>query len=71
MDVEGLDYDTLRSNDWSRFRPSFIIAEIHNAITINQANESLTARFLSKENYSIVAKTRNSVIFQHSAPEAR
>ena len=27
IDVEGLDYEVLRSNDWSRYSPEFILVE--------------------------------------------
>ena len=28
IDVEGLDFDVLKSNDWSKYRPKFVLAEI-------------------------------------------
>lgn len=73
IDVEGLDYDVLRSNDWSRYRPEFVLAEIE-ALTVIDATTHRVSVFLADEGYAFVAKTKNTAIFkrveghEHSIP---
>ena len=62
IDVEGLDYSVLRSNDWKVFRPSCIVIETLNT-DLQQACDSTIAIFLIKRNYKIFARTYNSLIF--------
>lgn len=63
VDVEGLDLDVLRSNDWSRFRPKFILVEVLGN-TWETLGASEIARFLSDIGYDIVAKCVNTVFFR-------
>lgn len=38
VDVEGLDEEVLRSNDWNRYRPRLILAETLRTSILNIAN---------------------------------
>jgi FkbM family methyltransferase len=62
VDVEGLDYDVLRSNDWGRYSPEFILVECLGAQTLEQASSDPVAQLLFGQQYSIVAKTMNTVL---------
>jgi FkbM family methyltransferase len=64
VDVEGLDYDVLRSNDWGRYSPEFILVECLGALTLEQASSDPVAQLLFGQQYSIVAKTMNTVLFR-------
>ena len=64
VDVEGLDYDVLRSNDWGRYSPEFILVECLGAQTQEQASSDPVAQLLLGQHYSIVAKTMNTVLFR-------
>jgi FkbM family methyltransferase len=64
VDVEGLDYDVLCSNDWARYSPEFILVECLEASTLEQASSDPVSRLLFSQNYSIVAKTMNTVFFR-------
>ena len=64
IDVEGLDYDVLQSNDWSRYSPEYILVECLGASTLEQASVDPVAKLLSDHHYSIVAKTMNTVLFR-------
>jgi len=69
IDVEGHDLNVLKSNDWEKYRAEFVIAEtIGNDMT--QALGSDTAKFMAEQDYTLIAKTVNSVIFRdaHCAP---
>jgi FkbM family methyltransferase len=63
IDVEGLDYDVLRSNDWARYRPEFVLAEIE-ALTVEDAITHRVSVLLADQGYAFVAKTKNTVIFK-------
>jgi FkbM family methyltransferase len=64
VDVEGLDYDVLRSNDWSRYSPEFILVECVDALTLEEVSSNPVAQLLSGQNYSIIARTMNTVLFR-------
>lgn len=64
VDVEGLDYDVLRSNDWIRYSPEFILVECLGSSTLEQASSDPVAQLLLIQHYSIVAKTMNTVLFR-------
>ena len=63
VDVEGLDLEVLRSNDWSRFRPKLILVEVLGN-TWETLGSSEVTRFLSDLGYDIVAKCMNTVFFR-------
>jgi FkbM family methyltransferase len=62
IDVEGLDFAVLRSNDWSVFRPVCIIVEELNVDLLQSINSEI-ASFLINQGYKIFARTYNSLIF--------
>lgn len=65
IDVEGLDGEVLRSNDWNRYVPHVVMVEDQN--TEARTYEELeTFRFLSPLGYSLIAKTFSTLIFVHS-----
>jgi hypothetical protein len=70
VDVEGLDFDVLRSNDWSRYSPEFILVECLSASTLEETSSDPVAQLLLGQHYSIVAKTMSTVLFRltESAP---
>jgi len=62
VDVEGLDLQVLKSNDWDRFRPRIIIAECL-SLEIENISSDAVYNYLVALNYSIYAKTGHSVVF--------
>lgn len=62
VDVEGLDLQVLKSNDWDRFRPRIIIAECLSMAMEDISSDSVY-RYLMDLDYSVYAKTGHSVIF--------
>jgi FkbM family methyltransferase len=56
VDCEGYDLNVLKSNDWTRFRPSVVVAET--------GPETELARFLKDQRYEVFAWTIGSVLFK-------
>ena len=62
IDVEGLDYDVLLSNNWNRFRPKIILVEILNKSLEDLLNHEIT-KLLNSEGYVVTCKTIHTVFF--------
>lgn len=67
IDVEGLDYQVLASNDWKKYRPKIVLVEDFSP-TIEQLQESKVSTFMLKNNYQLYCKTAHTLIFK-SKPE--
>jgi FkbM family methyltransferase len=63
IDVEGMDFDVIKSNDWSKFKPKFIILESLNSMLKHDLNSDISI-YLSHLDYRLVSKTANSLIFK-------
>lgn len=63
VDVEGRDLDVLRSNDWSTFQPTYVLAE---CLGTNMAEVigGPVSDFMSSVGYEAIAKTANTVFYQ-------
>jgi FkbM family methyltransferase len=64
VDVEGLDYEVLSSNDWQRYRPQYLIVERLDLLTVDGVTGDPIQQLLAAQHYSMVAKTMNSLIFR-------
>lgn len=63
VDVEGHDLEVLRSNDWSRYRPEFVVVEKHEDV-IQKILESDVAMFLDKVGYSLYSWAKPTLIYK-------
>ena len=63
VDVEGLDLQVLQSNDWSQYRPKFVLSEILNSSLHDLASDPVV-QFMTQHDYVIYAKQVNTVFFQ-------
>lgn len=64
VDVEGRDLEVLRSNDWSAFRPTYVLAESLATTTMAEAIGGPVSRLMSSVGYEPIAKTANTVFYQ-------
>ena len=64
IDVEGLDYEILDSNNWDLFKPTLVCIEIQNS-KIDDLKQNKIYKFLIAKSYKLIAITGNSHIFQH------
>ena len=62
VDVEGLDYNVLKSNNFNKYLPKVITVEILES-TYEGLIENEIVCFLKKHNYEIISKTIFSTIF--------
>lgn len=63
IDVEGLDLSVLKSNDWEKFRPQYLLVEDIFEY-LDELGKSEICNFLSQKSYKPVAKTSRTLIFK-------
>lgn len=63
VDVEGLDFAVLKSNNWVKYLPDLILIEICGS-TLDELLNNEVAIFLRQFGYTIYAKCVNTVIFK-------
>ncbi|MCF7861661.1 FkbM family methyltransferase [Candidatus Woesearchaeota archaeon] len=63
IDVEGLDYNVLKSNDWKKYRPRYVLIEIL-SFDLESMKENKIFKFMNEKGYKIFGKCVNTVIFK-------
>ncbi|HNM26087.1 MAG TPA: FkbM family methyltransferase [Saprospiraceae bacterium] len=63
IDVEGLDLEVLKSNNWEKFRPTFVLIEDH-SFNIDYPWKSTIYQYLTSINYKIVATLKRTIIYR-------
>jgi FkbM family methyltransferase len=63
IDVEGLDFAVLASNDWQRYRPHCVLIEVL-AVSIEDAMRGDAYSYLRERGYELFAKTYNTLVFR-------
>lgn len=63
VDVEGLDFEVLRSNDWTKYRPKFVLTEILSN-SLHDIELSNIGQLMTDVGYVVYAKCVNSVFFK-------
>lgn len=66
IDVEGLDLLVLKSNDWNKYRPTYVLAEILGS-SLHEIDKSEIGQFMRDQNYVLYAKCMNTVFFKDSS----
>ena len=61
IDVEGLDLEVLRSNDWTKYRPKVVVTEETASILLDEVLRSEPIQFLRRHGYGACAKTAHTV----------
>lgn len=64
IDAEGLDMDVLRSNNWRRYRPRFVLVESQPLDDRGIDNNEL-CRFMQQQGYMFFAKTYYTYFFKN------
>ena len=63
IDVEGLDLEVLKSNDWSKYRPEFILVEDLD-FKPEEPKQSAMYHFLKTQKYEIIASLKRTIIYR-------
>jgi FkbM family methyltransferase len=63
VDVEGLDLEVLKSNNWDKYRPELIVAEAYKS-TLEKLKDSELYVYLRSQDYKCIAWIAPSVIFR-------
>jgi len=67
VDVEGLDLEVVRSNDWIKYRPLLVLVEDAGAASLKESCTGPLASFMDGCNYEPIAKTALTLIFADRA----
>jgi hypothetical protein len=63
VDVEGFDLNVLKSNDWSKYRPRFVLAEILGS-SLHNIDQDKIVQFMREQGYVVYAKQVHTVFFE-------
>ena len=64
IDAEGLDLQILQSNNWTKYKPTYILVE--DRIDFTNLQDSKVYEHLEKQGYQLVAKTPRTLFFKHN-----
>jgi FkbM family methyltransferase len=67
IDTEGLEMEVLQSNNWDKYRPTFVILESH-IIEIEKYLTTDLHLFMKKQNYVLVGKSYYSYFYRKTEP---
>lgn len=62
VDVEGLDLDVLRGNDWDKYRPEVVLVEI-DKLNLNSAATHETVAYMQTQGYNLRSYIHISAFF--------
>jgi FkbM family methyltransferase len=63
VDVEGLDFEVLKSNNWNKYSPKVVLVE-STGNSLEEIKPSNIYKLLKQNNYQLFAKTINTLIFK-------
>jgi FkbM family methyltransferase len=64
IDVEGLDYPVLSSNNWDKYKPKVILVEDLELSSLKNISTSKVCLFLEERGYILIAKTMRTLVFR-------
>lgn len=70
VDVEGLDLAVLQSNDWTKYRPRFVLAELLKS-SLHNLYQDPVVLFMKEQGYALYAKQVNTVFFEDLNPNSQ
>jgi len=62
IDVEGLDFEVLMSNDWNLYRPKVVLVEML-SFSLSDIDDNLVAKFMDGKGYHLFARAINTTFF--------
>ena len=67
IDIEGSETDALKSNDWRRFRPSYIVAETLDT-SFKDVSDHPIVSYMKTQHYDVVAFFGGDVLIKDTLP---
>lgn len=64
IDVEGNEYLVLKSNDWGKYKPNYILVEELKISLSNIQEDSLVYKLLIEKGYLLISKTYNTCFYK-------
>jgi hypothetical protein len=64
IDVEGLDLEVLKSNDWTKYKPTIVLAEDLSLQKLERMDESPVVGLMRQHGYELYGKAVNTLIFR-------
>ncbi len=64
IDVEGMELDVLKSNNWEKYNPEILLVEFYGNTTFEKIGENPVYNFLQKKGYTLIANTRRTFFFK-------
>lgn len=72
IDVEGYDFNVLKSNDWERYRPKYLLVEVLNLSNLRDLQASTYVdTFLKEREFDPIAKTLNTLFYRNTRTTIR
>lgn len=63
IDVEGFDFEVLKSNNWNKYRPRYVLVELFES-SLHKVDRESVVEFMIGRGYAIYAKCVNTVFFK-------
>lgn len=63
IDAEGMDLEILQSNDWTLYRPRYILVEVKRC-SIEELLDSEIQLYLKSKNYTLISKLWKSCLYE-------
>ena len=63
IDIEGYDLEALKSNNWKKYSPNYILIEMFGSPFKSKKNKQKNA-FLEKQGYELIAKTTITSVYK-------
>ena len=64
IDVEGLDLEVLKSNDWAKYQPTVVLAEDLALSNLRQLDSSPVVCYMEHQGYELYGRAVNTLIFR-------
>lgn len=64
IDVEGLEMNVLKSNDWNLYRPKMLLVELLDCNTVDQVYNSAITRYLRNYSYEVTYIMPRTVFYR-------
>ena len=64
IDVEGLDYNVLKSNNWFKYRPEIILIEDLNCSSLQEVLHSEITELMTAQKYELYGKAIRTLFFK-------